>query len=157
MRLLGRPQDHRQGDGPAPADLFDRTFNNPALLNGEDPYTSVAPIPFDPARPLTWTIADGGGQNGTIRARLAAALSCNDDDLTRLAQFVRARAAGTLTLGLTDLSWLYRLARAASVFELSIDQYLVALGLLYYRTPAARRRRRAHCVPPCPGSNSKSA
>ena len=124
-----------KGDGPAPADLFDRTFNNPALLNGEDPYTSVAPIPFDPARPLTWTIADGGGQNGTIRARLAAALSCNDDDLTRLAQFVsalRGAPAGTLTLGLTDLSWLYRLARAASVFELSIDQYLVALGLLYY-------------------------
>ncbi|AZE89384.1 neuraminidase-like domain-containing protein [Pseudomonas orientalis] len=129
MKSIGK------GDGPTPADLFDRTFNNPALLNGENPYASVAPTPFDPARPLTWTIADNTGQNGSIRARLVAALACNDDDLTRLGLFVNAlrdAPAGTLTLNLGELTWLYRLAKAAAIFELTIDEYLLLQGLLYF-------------------------
>jgi hypothetical protein len=76
MKAIGK------GDGPHPIDLFDLTFNNPALLKGQDPYKSVQPIPFDPNinRWLKWNPSE----NGVIRARLRGALGVNDDDLTRL-------------------------------------------------------------------------
>ena len=123
-----------KGNGRAPADLFDRVFNAPAVLAGQDPYTSVEPIPFDPARPLSWDPGVTTGQDGVIRARLTAALTVGDDDLTRLAVFVRSLDGGTgpLLLNLPTLSWLYRLARAARIFQLSIDEYLLLLGLMYY-------------------------
>ncbi len=130
MKTIGK------GNGPVPIDLFDRTYNPTSLLAGEDPYTSVTPIPFDPARPLAWTIDDGTGANGVIRGRLRGALGVSDDDLTRLAQYVRALLGGAagaaLALNLEALSWLFRLATAASVFQLSVDEYLALLGLMYY-------------------------
>jgi hypothetical protein len=124
-----------QGNGRVPIDLFDRTFNSPALLRGQNPYTSVTPIPFDPARPLTWTVADTGGQNGIIRGRLLGALNIGDDDLTRIALFVVAltgASGGTLVLNLANLTWLYRLAKSAAIFGLSVDAYLILLGLMYF-------------------------
>ena len=127
-----------KGNGPVPIDLFDRVFNPPGLLAGQDPYTSAAPIPFDPARPLDWSVDDGSGENGVIRGRLRGALGVSDDDLTLLARFVRSlegKAPGQpLRLYLSTLSWLYRLATAAQVFQLSVDEYLALLGLMYYPT-----------------------
>lgn len=127
-----------KGNGPVPIDLFDRVFNPPGLLAGQDPYTSAAPIPFDPARPLDWSVDDASGQNGVIRGRLRGALGVSDDDLTLLARFVHSlegKAPGQpLRLYLPTLSWLYRLATAAQVFQLSVDEYLALLGLMYYPT-----------------------
>lgn len=123
-----------QGNGRTPIDLFDRTFNNPALLRGQNPYTSVTAIPFDPARPLTWTIADTGGNNGVIRSRLLGALNVGDDDLTRVSLFVAAATganSGTLLLNLANLTSLYRLTKAAAMFAMSVDAYLILLGLMY--------------------------
>lgn len=128
MKTIGK------GNGRVPIDLFDRTFNNPALLRGQDPYTSVNPIPFDPARPLTWTIAETSGENGIIRSRLLGALNVGDDDLTRVARFVVATTggtAGTLVLNLDNLTALYRLSKSAAMFGMSVDAYLILLGLLY--------------------------
>ena len=138
-----------KGDGPAPADLFDRVFNAPAVLAGQDPYTSATPI-FDPSRPLTWDPSATTGQDGVIRARLTAALTVGDDDLTRLAGYVRA-ITGTdpprpdpgrtpdpeprrhpLLMDLGNLSWLYRLAAAARIFRLTVEEYLVLLRLMYH-------------------------
>jgi hypothetical protein len=127
MKTVGK------GNGPAPIDLFDRIFNSPALLRGQNPYTSVAPIPFDPARPLTWTVADTGGQNGVIRGRLLGALNVGDDDLTRVALFTLAGTGGSgdaLELNLANLTWLYRLTKAASIFGLTVDAYLLLLGMI---------------------------
>ena len=129
MKTIGK------GDGLVPADLFDRIFNNPALLRGQNPYTSVVPIPFDPSRPLTWTVADTSGENGTIRSRLLGALNIGDDDLTRVALFVIAftgSSSGTLALSLDNLTWLYRLVKAAAIFGLSVDAYLLLIGLMYF-------------------------
>jgi hypothetical protein len=124
-----------QGNGRFPIDLFDRIFNSPALLRGQNPYTSVTAIPFNPARPLTWTIADTSGSNGVIRSRLSAALNVGDDDLTRVSLFVgavtSASPVGTLALNLANLTWLYRLTKAAAMFEMSVDAYLILLGLMY--------------------------
>ena len=122
-----------RGDGRAPADLFDRVFNPPALLAGQNPYTSVEPIPFDPDRALPWNPAVTSGPDGVIRSRLTAALTVGDDDLTRLAEYVRALlGADELTLDLSTLSWLYRLAAAARSFRLTVEEYLVLLRLLYH-------------------------
>lgn len=124
-----------KGNGPNPDDLFDKIFNNPALLKGQNPYTSVVAIPFDPARPLTWTVDDRNDQNGEIRARLVGALNCSDDDLTKTAAFVMALTAsqsGTLVLTLSQLSWLFRLTKAAAIFGLPVDAYLLLLGLMYF-------------------------
>ena len=134
MKTIGK------GDGRAPIDLFDRTFNSPSLLRGADPYTSVTPIPFDPTRPLTWTVTDTTGQNALIRGRLLGALHVGDDDLTRLALFAIATTGGTgqtIVLTLANLTWLYRLTKAASAFGLSIDAYLLLLSLIYGVTPGA--------------------
>ncbi len=70
-----------RGNGEAPADLFDRTFNNPALLKGRNPYTIATPIPFDPSRPLAWHVgetadkpyASGTAQGGTAETITLAA------------------------------------------------------------------------------------
>jgi len=47
-----------KGNGPNPTDPFDLIFNNPNLLDGQDPYKAEPPIPFDPARPLSWNVGE---------------------------------------------------------------------------------------------------
>lgn len=118
-------------------DLFDRVYNNPALLRGLDPYTNPVPIPFDPARPLPWKIEErtAGSADAAIRSRLLGALAVADDDLTRLGQFVMTLVAskpGELTLDLANLSWLYRLATQARAYRLSVGNFLGLLRMLYF-------------------------
>lgn len=115
-----------------PQDPFDRIFNNPVLLDGQNPYDASTPeIPFDPARPLTWQIDDRQGKNGTIRSRLTGALLVNDNALTQLATYVAMAAGtgGTLELTLAALTNLYRLAKLASVFKLTVDELVRLLTI----------------------------
>ncbi|HUZ23530.1 MAG TPA: neuraminidase-like domain-containing protein [Streptosporangiaceae bacterium] len=135
LKTIGRVDETR------PQDLFDRVYNAPALLRGQDPYTSHAPIPFDPARPLTWDIDErtAGSDDAVIRSRLLGALGLTDDDLSASAHFVRAlqgRPGRSLVLDLPALSWLYRVAKQAAWSQLTIDEYLRMLWLLFY--PAHR-------------------
>ncbi|MEI9806811.1 MAG: Tc toxin subunit A [Bacteroidota bacterium] len=126
-----------KGNGTHPADLFDTLFNNPVLLNGQDPYRSDPVVPFNPngQPPLKWAIYDVSGLNGIIRSRLSAALQLSSNDLTLLVEkFTGANnglKATELELTLPNLSWLNRLCKAASFFKLTIDEYLILLGLLY--------------------------
>ena len=84
--LVGIFKTSGKGNGLVPKDPFDETFNNPSLLNGEDPYTVARPIPFDPARPLSWAPQglSGDGIQGQLRgatqttAVLADNASSND-------------------------------------------------------------------------------
>jgi hypothetical protein len=122
-----------KGNGIYPQDMFDRIFNNPTLLNGQNPYTSNPPIPFDPSRPLDWIVSDIKGTNGIIRSRLSAALQLDDNSLVELGNYVSGlvgSSPGTLALNLPNLSWLYRLAKAASYFQLKVDGYLLLLDLI---------------------------
>ncbi|GAA3250332.1 neuraminidase-like domain-containing protein [Dactylosporangium siamense] len=111
--------------------LFDRVYNQPAVLAGQNPYTSATPIPFDPGRPLTWNPARTDRTDGTIRARLLSALGVTDDDLTLLAAHLRVVLGvdGPFRLDLTTLTWFYRLASAARAFRLTVDAYLTLLTL----------------------------
>lgn len=121
-----------------PQDQFDLIYNNPAMLQGGDPYAPGSTTPFDPARtpPQSWVIANMDGDDGVIRGRLRAALFLKDDDLTRLATYVQcltgAAIPATMTLDLVHLGWLWRLASTAQRLEWSVDAYLTFLGLLYY-------------------------
>lgn len=141
-------------------DLFDRIYNNPALLQGRDPYTNPVPIPFDPARPLPWRIEErtAGGESASIRSRLLGALAISDDELTRAGHFVAAltgASGGVLSLDLDNLSWLYRLVSQARAAKLSISDFLTLLRLLDFpasslppvgavpATPAAASRNQA--------------
>jgi len=125
-----------RGSGRFPDDMFDRTFNNPAQLHGQDPYTSEDPIPFDPARPLTWEIASYTEADAQIRSRLRAALSISDHDLTTCAGLVgyyqQQQAVPELTCDLTTLTLLYRVSKQAAVFGLSVDDFLQLQWMLYY-------------------------
>lgn len=72
--MLGLFKTAGKGDDRIPTDPFDLAFNNVALLKGADPYTAPNPIPFDPARPLSW--APGGlvapGIAGGLQAAAAS-------------------------------------------------------------------------------------
>ena len=89
---------------PGPKRLFDRVFNNPAVLNGQDPY-AVTPektiVPFDPLNPdhrLAWKVtqepqkldkhwlvaAPPAPPNAVVRSRLLGALGTSDPDLTTI-------------------------------------------------------------------------
>jgi hypothetical protein len=121
-------------------DLFDTIYNNPLVLKGKDPYTSTFYIPFDPYNHpgQQWVISDNTGLNATIRGRLGAALSLNDNDLTQIAMFVYSQVtehpSGTPALALSyeNLSWMYRLVVMAKVSKLSPDAFLLYLSLCYY-------------------------
>lgn len=145
LKTIGR------GDGAHPDDLFDRVYNRPALLDGQNPYDpNTAPIPFDPARPLSWKVDPDGGatsvealretapspdsSNATIRSRLTGALFVSDDDLTAVGNYALALLGiedGTLTLDLPTLTLLYRLTRQASAFDVPVVSYLELLTLVY--------------------------
>lgn len=130
MKNIGRVSE------TTPRDLFDRVFNNPDLFEGQDPYDlSKPPIPFDPARPLSWNVADRTGANANIRSRLLGALQVDDNDLTTVGNYLSALLGETgqpMKLTLANLTWLYRLTRMASLVELSINEYLRLLCLMYY-------------------------
>lgn len=127
-----------KGSGPNPQDLFDRVFNNPALLDGKDPYTSTEVIPFDTTsaeRCLEWKISDTKGQSAIIRGRLMGALKISNNDLTELGRYVISLTGATgdsLKMTLENLTWLYRLSAGAAIFKLTVDEYLVLMGLMYY-------------------------
>jgi hypothetical protein len=122
-----------KGDGRAPADLFDRVFNNPQLLDGRDPYSSDTP--FDPARSYDWTIADTNGSSGQLRGRLAGALGLSNSDTARLGGYVAALqgdATGKLSLDLAALSELYRLALSARLLKLDLTSFFLVASLAFY-------------------------
>ncbi|USG65946.1 neuraminidase-like domain-containing protein [Brevibacillus ruminantium] len=139
MKTIGRGNDQQ------PQDFFDRVFNNPILLHGENPYKNDH-VPFHPFRvpAAKWKIEDESEGNGIIRNRLRAALTISNQDLTTVAVFVHSLAgegeADTLSLTLDNLSWLYRITMMSRQLDLTIDEYLNLLGLLFYperdyRTP----------------------
>jgi hypothetical protein len=146
---------------PGPKRLFDRVFNNPAVLNGQNPY-ALAPgqtiVPFDPLNPdhrLTWKVTqdikDGLAKsaapspappNAAVRSRLLGALGIADADLTTIGTYLvyLLRKNGdlpaelTLSLDLPTMTWLYRLAKWPSLFKMTVDEILELLCLLYYPT-----------------------
>ncbi|GLH79783.1 hypothetical protein SSBR45G_46920 [Bradyrhizobium sp. SSBR45G] len=121
-----------RGSGPAPADFFDARFNNPSILAGRDPYASGSTVPFNPASPVTWTIANRSGTDGEIRSRLCGALQVTDDDLSSIAGWVCALSKKTdLTTDLSTLSLLYQVARLPRLLGLQVPQFLTLLGLMY--------------------------
>lgn len=126
VKTIGR------GDGRAPADLFDRVFNDPRLLEGRHP---DATTPFDPANSYEWTIADATGQNGRLRARLSAALGLSNAETAALGAYVAAlegATGGKLLLGLGVLSELYRLALSARLLDLDLDSFFLVASLAFY-------------------------
>ena len=122
-----------KGDGRAPADLFDRVFNNPRLLDGRDPYQSSTP--FDPSKSYPWVIAETTGDNGKLRDRLAAALALSNPDVAKLGAYVAALQGGKpgeLSLNLTTLSELYRLALSARLLKQDLASFFLVAGLTFY-------------------------
>jgi hypothetical protein len=126
-----------------PQDLFDRVYNNPALLDGQNPYVkNDPPVPFDPAQPLPWHVnAEGehdtpaGSLNDIVSSRLIAALAVSDNDLTEIGNYLLSledKDTGTLQLDMSTLTWLYRFALLAPRLGLSVDEYFVLLCLMYY-------------------------
>jgi hypothetical protein len=129
LKAVGRVSDSN------PQDLFDRVFNNPALLNGKSPYSDSS-VPFAPTAAPQWTVADrSDAKNLLYRTRLVAALQVSDNDLTKVAGYLlqlQGIASGALTLDSATLGWLYRLTKLPALLRLTLDQYLVLLALLYF-------------------------
>ncbi|MGU3495501.1 neuraminidase-like domain-containing protein [Xanthobacteraceae bacterium A53D] len=139
------------GSGPAPADLFDQIYNAPAVLQGKAPYH-----PIYPANPLyttpveSWKIDDTERPaSGFGRARLMAALSISDDQLTALGTLLFG-AGATVPLDVPNLSLLYRTVLILRALNLSLADYRTLLGLLHLDpatafAPAALLKLRATC------------
>ncbi len=121
-----------------PQDLFDVIYNDPALLNGKNPYKDVD-VPFDPFRvPVQeWTIVDSKEVNGEIRGRLSAALSISVDDLLVLGTYTNTlvnpdNTSGKIPLNLDYLTWMYRLTQWAKIMDTSMDELYQVLCLEFY-------------------------
>ena len=121
-----------------PRDFFDEVFNNPDLLDGQNPYANNAvPVPFNPflKPPMLWHVGNRSGLDATIRSRLLGALLINDNDLTEVASYLLALLGikgQPLPLTLHNMTWLYRLTRIPNVYGITIDEYLLLLCLMYY-------------------------
>lgn len=125
VKNIGTGADTRQR-----IDLFDRTFNNPALLGGKDPYAPGSTTPFDPAAPETWTVHGTSSTDTVIRARLGAALLISDDALTLAAEYLLSFTVGdTIETNLANLSALYRLAGSARAAGITMGEYVVLARL----------------------------
>ncbi|NEQ34880.1 MAG: hypothetical protein F6K40_00565, partial [Okeania sp. SIO3I5] len=145
MKTIGKRKPHN------PQDLFDRVFNNPLLLDGQNPYNSTT-VPFNPNRsPIQeWQVVDTTGENGILRNRLKAALMLNDGDLTTLGNYLLKLleiTTGKLPLNLDNLTWLYRLSKQSTLFELTIDEYLNLLCLMHYPEAASYLSPQKNAVP----------
>ena len=131
MKTSGKVNDN------APQDIFDQVFNNPLLLDGKNPYKDdVLFNPFkNPAEP--WKVTTIDGINGTIRDRLSAALNLDADSIVLLGNYIctlTGADATTLSLNLSNLSWMYRISQWSSLLELSLEELLILLNLQYYPT-----------------------
>ena len=127
IKTIGR------GNARYPRDLFDRIFNNPALLQGRDPYSSLTP--FDPARDTRWEIEGNDPTNAELRSRLTAALRVSSDDLTTAARYqlsLNGATGDVLFLNLGNLSSLYRLTKQAALLGTSLDEFFLLAGLIFY-------------------------
>lgn len=121
-----------RGNGPVPQDPFDKIFNNPSLLNGRDPYKNPE-VPFNPDIDLPWNVSQTGGNDGVIRSRLVAALHVDEKDLLLAAASLPALnlTTGVILLNKAAYSLLFRITRAARLFNLKMDAFLLLLKLLY--------------------------
>jgi|GEM_PF-6593695 len=118
--------------------LFDRIYNLPFSFNrnpSNDPYRPKYggnPHYSDP--PIPWQPDNRSDENGQIRNRLLAALRIDNDDLSRLVQFIFAGDNGDLPdsidLTVPNLSKLYRYNTFAALLELPIDAFLLLLDLI---------------------------
>ena len=112
-------------EGPAPEDLFNRTFNHPDVLAGRAPYTT------NPLRFL-----DPNDARDPNRSWLLAALEVTDADLGRL---LGGPPAAPLALSRPVLSFLYRATRLPKLLGLPMRDYLELLALLGINDPGLVR------------------
>lgn len=126
-----------RGDGPRPADLFDRVFNAAADVSG--PYRPLyADNPLFTDEVKHWTLADTGREARALRTWLSAALGVSDADLTRIGARV-ADGAATLALDVPTLSALWSAARLARALSTSVADLVAVMrlaGLSRFAAPA---------------------
>jgi hypothetical protein len=116
-----------RGDGPRPADLFDRVFNSAADRTGTyRPLYADNPLFTDGVKP--WVIAETGKTAQAIRTYLSAALGVSDKDLLRIAATV-ANGARSLQLDVPTLSALWSIARLARALSSSVADLVAIMRL----------------------------
>lgn len=125
-----------RGDGPRPADLFDRVYNS-AAERGRAYRPRYADNPLFTDDVKHWTLADTGKDARALRTYLSAALGVSDADLTRIAATV-ADGATVLALDVPTLSALWavaRLARALSTSVADLTAIMRLAGLARFASP----------------------
>jgi receptor-binding and translocation channel-forming TcA subunit of Tc toxin/ABC toxin-like protein/neuraminidase-like protein len=126
-----------RGDGPQPADLFDRVFNSAG-----DPIGTYRPRyddnPLFTDKVKSWTLGSSGKESQAIRTFLSAALAVSDKDLTRIGETVAA-GAGKLELTVPTLSALWSIAKLARTLAISVADCTAMMrlaGLSRFAQPA---------------------
>lgn len=126
-----------RGDGPVPADLFDRVFNSAGDRTG-----TYRPIYAD--NPLftdnvdQWVLASTGKDAQALRTYLSAALAVSDKDLSRIGATVAAGAT-KLDLDVPTLSALWSVAKSARALAISVADCTALMrlaGLARFASPA---------------------
>ncbi len=112
-----------------PQDLFDRIFNNPLILQGQNPYDPNSPIDWK------WKIEaddpdDTKQSSKSIRSRLLAALQLSDQELTDIVKGIWGSQT-TIKLNLANLSRLFRTSQVLKLLGLKVEEYQLLLKLLF--------------------------
>ncbi|NEP22626.1 neuraminidase-like domain-containing protein [Moorena sp. SIO3I6] len=111
MKTIGK------GDKPErPQDLFDRIFNNPFTVQGQEP--------FDPNSSTSWDISDS-----VLTNRLIAALQLSNDQLIKIAKGIWGDTS-PINLNLANLSRLFRTSQMLKLVKLTVDEYQLLLQIL---------------------------
>ena len=118
MKAIGK------GDNPnCPQDLFDRVFNNPLILQGQE---------NDPKLANDWKISnlntDEDKESSRLtRSRLLAALQLSDRDLTDIVEKI---GQTEIKLDLANLSIFFRISQILKLLRLKLGEYDLVLNLL---------------------------
>lgn len=116
-----------RGDGPAPADLFDRVFNSAGDRTGTyRPLYADNPLFTDNVDP--WVLASSGKDAQALRTYLSAALAVSDKDLSRIGATVAA-GASSLNLDVPTLSALWSIARLSRALATSVADLTALMRL----------------------------
>ena len=112
-----------------PQDLFDRIFNNPLILQGQDD-SWAASLAMD----WKWKIEAGDTDDTkqssrSIRSRLLAALQLSDQELTDIVEGIWGSQT-SIQLNLANLSRLFRISQMLQLLGLKVEEYQLLLKFL---------------------------
>ena len=120
MKTYGKGDNDKR-----PQDLFDRVFNNPFTIQGQEKWQSDSEIKW---KIEEVTSGEDKHESSKIRQFLLAALQLRDDELTNVVEGIWSQE-NEVKLDVTNLSILYRNALVLKLLRLKAKEYQLLLKI----------------------------